>query len=101
MFGWVFFPVFGLFIGTGVEEAGKRTLYAATSPEFAAVRGGVEGTVERGSDGERGSGAYTLGERSEAVQNQKVMGPLREGGMAEKVWAFTVGEFERILGREA
>lgn len=98
LFGWVLFPVLGWFIETSVEEAGARSLYAATSPEFASVKGGVEGTVRKGSDGEAGSGAYTVGEKSEAVVNEKVLRPYREQGIGEKVWEFTTAEFDRILG---
>ena len=61
----------------------------------------MEGTAEAVSDREKGSGAYTLNERSEAVQNGKVLGPSRAQGMAETLWAFTVGEYERILGTSA
>ncbi len=98
LFSWVFFPVFGWFLETSVEEAGARTLYAATSPEFASVRDGVEGTIQAGSDGEKGSGAYTVNEKSEAVPGKKVLQPFREQGMGEKVWQFTLAEFDRILG---
>jgi NAD(P)-dependent dehydrogenase (short-subunit alcohol dehydrogenase family) len=101
LFSWVFFPVFGWLIETSADEAGARTLYAATSPEFASVRDRVEGTVKAGSDGQKGSGAYTLNDKSEAVQNKKVLGPFREQGMGEKVWQFTLAEFDRILGTRA
>jgi hypothetical protein len=42
---------------------------------------------------------YIVNEKSEAVVgNEKVLRPYREQGVGEKLWAFTVGEFDRILG---
>ena len=48
------------------------------------MRDAVEGTAKAGSDGEKGSGAYTLNEKSEAVGNKK-LDPYRAQGMGEKV----------------
>ncbi|KAK5657629.1 hypothetical protein OQA88_2701 [Cercophora sp. LCS_1] len=97
LFNWVMFPLFGWLFETGVEEAGARTLYAATSSEFGPRELDGEGKAV-GSDGEKGSGAYTVNEKSEVVRNEKVLGRLREEGLGSRIWEFTVGEFERILG---
>lgn len=98
LFNWVLFPLLGWAIGTSAEEAGERTLFAATSPEFRPARDGEAEGAALGSDGKKGSGAYTVNEKCEVIRNDKVLGPLRGEGMVEKVWEFTVRELERILG---
>lgn len=102
LFKWVMFGLFGWLIATPVDEAGARTLYVATSPEFPPAKEGETSAVAvAGSNGKKGSGAYTVNEKCEVVRNDKVLGPYRAAGLDKKLWEFTMAEFKRILGASA
>jgi len=96
---WVLFPLLGWLMAVPVEEAGARCLYMLTSPEFAPAEGGDAAVAVVGSDGKKGSGAYAVNEKCEAVVNNKVLQRYREDGLDEKVWEYTMAEYERILGQ--
>lgn len=77
--------------GYAVEEAGERVLYAATSKKFPASNGaGEAGTVERGSNGDLGSGVYLVDADSSAIPGNKVLGALRDQDVGKKVWQHTI-----------
>ncbi|KAH8912905.1 hypothetical protein BR93DRAFT_123084 [Coniochaeta sp. PMI_546] len=99
LFNWVMFPLFGWMFVMQAEEVGERTLYVATSPRFKPARDWDAEEAVQGSDGKKGSGAYTVNEKCEVVRNDRIMVPLREKRMDEKLWEFTMREFERILGK--
>jgi hypothetical protein len=63
------------------------------------TEGGDAAVAVVGSDGKKGSGAYTVNEKCEAVVNSKVLQPYREDGLDGKVWEYTMAEYERILGQ--
>ncbi|KAL8400806.1 hypothetical protein RB594_000993 [Gaeumannomyces avenae] len=93
------------------DESGERHAFLCTSAAFPARAGGKgDGTdgvalapgraVAGGTDGEVGSGVYTVDEHCESgsAAVRRTLANLREDGTAEAVWAHTVGEFERITG---
>lgn len=94
---WIVFPTIGRFLWSSTEDAGDRFLYLASSPDFGAQE--VNTDLAVGSNGQKGSGAYTVNEKAEAVHNDAVLGPLRENGSDVKIWKHTLGELERVLGR--
>ena len=63
-----------------------------------AVVGQIGAEVEAKDKGKKGSGAYIVTGKCEAVLNEGVLGPLREKGVDERIWEFTVGELERVRG---
>ncbi|KAJ5773150.1 hypothetical protein N7457_008046 [Penicillium paradoxum] len=102
---WVIGPL--IYIPT--RESGERHLFFATSAKYpprarlddadgVALSEGVE--VARGTDGEVGSGVYSIGWTGEdsGPQVVEILAGLRAQGMRQKVWEHTVGEFDRILG---
>lgn len=63
---------------TSTEETGKRHLWAAVSDTF------------------RGGQVYLLNQRSERVDNSKVLNRLHDEGLSDRVWEHTREVFSRI-----
>ncbi|KAI0382114.1 putative short-chain dehydrogenases/reductase [Hypomontagnella monticulosa] len=98
-------------IGIPADECGERQLFLATSARYVsrentADTAGValNGTlsVARGTDGETGSGMYSLDMRGESASRnvEKLLARFREDGTAEKVWDHIMGDSKRITGTE-
>jgi hypothetical protein len=92
-----------------LEESGERHCYLATSARFPAQQGGADGVglvegdeVAVGTEGERGSGMYSVGKECESagVEVRELLAGLREDGIVNKIWQHTQEEFKRIVGRE-
>ncbi|PGH13901.1 hypothetical protein AJ80_06170 [Polytolypa hystricis UAMH7299] len=88
-----------------VKESGERFVFMATSKRFPpktenAMRdkGEAEEGVERGSDGVRGSGGYTLGWDGGFALKEKVMSKYRTEGVGKVVWEHTLDVFNKICG---
>lgn len=96
---WVILPILGPFVWTKPDVFGERLVYVASSPNFGAP--GSDEDLAVGSNGEKGSGVYTINETQEPVHSDKVLKPLREQKMDDKIWDYTQGDFKRILGRKA
>lgn len=105
--------IIGPLIYIPIRESGERHLFFATSAKYpprvrsdaaAEASSGVplsEGLeVASGTDGEVGSGVYSIHWSGEHAGPKvvKLLAGLREQGMAQKVWKHTVGEFDRIVG---
>lgn len=98
----------GRWICVPLEECGERHLYLATSGRFPArVKGGDVGNgvnlgegvdVARGTDGEVGSGVYSVGwdGESASIKVQGLLAGLRDKGMVGEIWRHAEGEFKRI-----
>jgi NAD(P)-dependent dehydrogenase (short-subunit alcohol dehydrogenase family) len=100
MLDWVIAPLMRVF-GTGVDEAGERVLFAASSGRFRRVsgegRGRLEGSlVQKGMDGETGSGVYLVQFDSSVKTQNEVLRTLRKEGMGEVVWRHTLDLFEQV-----
>lgn len=93
--GWIIMPTLGRLVFMSAAEAGQRALYAAFNPAFAV------GAATKGSNGTPGSGVYTLNEKQEAVQNSKVLEPLRKQSLGDKVWEHTISEIKRVVGKDS
>ncbi|KIM96715.1 hypothetical protein OIDMADRAFT_131744, partial [Oidiodendron maius Zn] len=92
-------------VSVPIEECGKRHLYLATSARYppgegesTAVRLGDNVEVATGSNGEVGSGVYSVGSNCESASSEvrELLAGLREKGMVEDVWRHTELEFKRI-----
>ncbi|KND87342.1 Retinol dehydrogenase 14 [Tolypocladium ophioglossoides CBS 100239] len=102
------FPVIGPLIATPVNETGERQLFFATSARFPeggeSAAAGVPGpkgvTVARGTNGKSGSGVYSITNDGETAPHkvEQLLGKLRKGGTAQKVWLQVEEEFVRITG---
>lgn len=109
------FSAFGRWIYIPNEECGERHLFLATSARYASRSTGEKGKgsgdgvqledgvgVARGTDGNLGSGVYSVGSDGESAtpKVEKLLAALRKDGMVEKVWEHSLGEFKRITGKE-
>lgn len=103
------FSVIGPLIYIPLEESGQRHLYLCTSarypakvgekPEAVALGGGL--SVAKGTDGQIGSGIYTVDELCESAGESvdELLAKLRKDSTAEKVWQDMEEEFVRITGK--
>ncbi|KAG9784947.1 Oxidoreductase [Exophiala dermatitidis] len=112
------FKVIGPFVFLNFDEAGERQVFFLTSARFpprargdedaaAAIAAGVPlppGVgVARGTDGNTGSGVYSInidGESAPPKVEQR-LAKMREDGTLQKVWAHVEEEFVRITGAAA
>ncbi|AEO56691.1 hydrogenase/reductase-like protein [Thermothelomyces thermophilus ATCC 42464] len=106
-------------IAVPLDESGERHLFLATSARFpprdingdggGSESGGGDGSgvplpagvaVARGTDGETGSGVYSVDQDAESApaKVERLLDGLRKDGTAEKVWTDLETEFVRITG---
>ncbi|KAK9364442.1 retinol dehydrogenase 14 [Lipomyces kononenkoae] len=102
------FPLIGPLIATPFNETGERQLFFMTSARYPAggdsaaagvpVPNGV--TVARGTNGESGSGVYSVTNDGETApyRVEQLLGKLRKDGTVQKVWLHVEEEFIRITG---
>ena len=96
------------------DESGARHVYLATSAKYPSKSGLAGGSgsgvplgkntqVGRGTDGEVGSGVYSVGNNNETagVKVLKILEKLRYEGVDTKAWEHTMKELKRITGAEA
>jgi hypothetical protein len=101
LFGWLFcIPI---------QESGERHLFLATSAKYpslvadkpvSVVPVPSDVKIAVGTNGESGSGVYSVGWDGEgtAAKVVGILAELRRQGMGTQVWTHTVGEFKRITG---
>lgn len=100
------------FINTSPDECAERLVFLATTARFPPRQGGivVSGvslgehlTVARGSDGQVGTGIYTVDNKGESspINVEQLLLGFRENGTAAKVWEYVMDDFLRITGTEA
>lgn len=97
--GWLIVPTVGRLLGISAEESGMRALYAATNPKFASSQSTASDRAV-GSNGQIGSGVYTLNPKDVAQHNDQILKPVREEGLDKKIWDHTMGEYKRVLGTQ-
>ncbi|KIW04699.1 uncharacterized protein PV09_04433 [Verruconis gallopava] len=93
-------------VGVPPKETGERHVYLATSKRWPAKgsRTGVElsawGTTAKGTDGEEGSGVYSVDAKDESAGPKivKLLKQYREDGTRDKLWKFVMEKFEKITG---
>ncbi|KAH8893474.1 putative short-chain dehydrogenases/reductase [Thozetella sp. PMI_491] len=97
---------------SGVPEAtsGELHLFAATSARYAPKEAGESAaagvllqkgaTVAKGSNGEEGSGMYSIGQDDEpgSAKTMAVLAQLRNSGLTEKIMEYIEGDFKRVTG---
>jgi hypothetical protein len=107
----VIFKVIGPFVYIPTEESGERHLFLATSARYPASVGRDSGSgvpfetgggvsVARGTNGEEGSGVYSVdwdGE-SASLKVESIIGGYRKDGMVAKVWKHVEDDYVRITG---
>lgn len=97
--------VAGPFIAIPFEESGERHVFIATSARYG--EGGVEqkkgDAIAVGSNGEKGSGVYSVDEYGESAGPKalKMLENMRKDGMIDKLWKHTEDEYVRITGTPA
>lgn len=94
------------------EECGERQLFLATSARYGPARTSgekasgvdlVDGVaVARGTNGESGSGVYSVDAKGESSgpKVEKLLAKFREEGMVEQVMKNAEDEYKRITGLE-
>lgn len=97
---WFMRPALRL-IGYTADEAGERVVFAATSGRFRKVQDGkaaerAGSLLQKGSDGQVGSGVYLVQGDSSVAPEKKVLQQLRRDGLAEKVYEHTMQVFEKL-----
>lgn len=97
-------------INTSPEECAERHVFLATSAGYPPRDGNASGVVvyengqvARGSDGEVGSGMYTLDQKcdSSPARVRNLLREFRKNGVKDKVWEYIKADFLRITGFEA
>ncbi|KAK3364591.1 hypothetical protein B0T25DRAFT_530588 [Lasiosphaeria hispida] len=76
------FGVLAWVLGANPEVAGERCAYVLTSPTY-------------------GPGVWLVNEVGDLVALSGVLSKYKESGWPEKVWGFTLGVFEAVLGKDA
>lgn len=114
------FGVFGPLLDVPNLETGERHLYIATSASYRCkqqhskevnlgsngdgvplfAEDGVTEKVARGTDGQEGTGAYSLNWNGESAGSkvENLIAKYKEEGIVDQVWKHVEGEFERITG---
>ncbi|CZT22811.1 uncharacterized protein RCC_08517 [Ramularia collo-cygni] len=78
------------------DEAGQRVVFLATSDRYALNPGWVPVPAGLQRLPPAAGGIFMVGADGELKDNQAVLGPMREKGLDERVWAFTQAMFEEI-----
>ncbi|KAK0714747.1 hypothetical protein B0H67DRAFT_553403 [Lasiosphaeris hirsuta] len=91
-------PVVAGLLAIPAEEVGARHVWYATSPTFVPAEKKDSKEAAVGSNGKKGSGVYTVNEKSETIQSDKVLRPYRESGIDQKIWDHVQTELKRIIG---
>ena len=100
------FPAFAIGMNIiSLEESGERHLYLCTcgrlpgrNSSHAIPSSKKESLMMRGSSGQKGGGAYLIGEYGQFAGNEEVLAELRKSFADFKVWEHTLDEFKRVTG---
>ncbi|KAI9898943.1 hypothetical protein N3K66_005404 [Trichothecium roseum] len=95
-------------ISTSPDESGERHVFAATNAIYSpdhqpdhrqGVRSGTGVEVARGSNGQDGSGIYTVTHKGESsTAKEHLLDQFRKDGTAQKVWNMVDQDVQRITG---
>ena len=95
---WIVQPLANLF-ATSVDEAGARALFYSTSDRYSVSDGMVplaEG-MEKSPKSE--GGIFLSNEKSESLDNEKILADFRARGVDEQVWRHTMEIFDACATR--
>ena len=90
---WVVQPLSNLF-ATSVDEAGARALFYLTSDRYSVGDGGVPLAEGMARSPKSQGGVFLSNDKSESVDNEKVLGDFRSRKVDEKVWSHTMEIFD-------
>ena len=88
-----------------LSETGERHVFLGTSEAFKPKMGEAAGVpvvagveLQRGTDGVKGSGMYSVDWvcESASVEVDALLAELRQKGVRDEVWKHNMGEFDRI-----
>jgi hypothetical protein len=85
-----------------IEECGERHVFLSTTPRYAPLEGGESKVEEvdmfRGSDGQVGSGTYSVGwdNESSPASVEAILAAYRKDGTADLIWKDANDQFARI-----
>ncbi|KAI0167657.1 hypothetical protein BJ166DRAFT_520380 [Pestalotiopsis sp. NC0098] len=96
LINWIIIPITSRFLWQTIEESGERFLYVSSTPKFAAAATGTN-DLAVGSNGAKGSGAYTIDEHQEGVSN-KALESIRSDGYDVKIFEHTLATIKRVVG---
>lgn len=94
-------PVLHLF-ARSAAEAGRRALFLATSPRYAVDGAGLLAPPPaareepRAARSRAGAGVFLVNAQGASVDSEKVLAPLRERGVGQRVWEHTQAVFHRL-----
>ena len=104
----VYIRLLGRWICVPIQESGERHLYLTTSAKYPPASGGRDpgfaipleegGDVAGGTNGQIGSGTYSIGWDGEGTSPAvvKVLTDYRDEGMVDQVWRHTESEFKCV-----
>ncbi|TVY84892.1 Oxidoreductase andH [Lachnellula suecica] len=104
---WLMARVMVPFMAVPSLEVGERHAFLLTSAKYPARSSGESGVplangieVVRGTNGEIGSGVYSLNQLGESSGSkiEALLAEMRAEGMVEKLWSHTEEEYKRITG---
>lgn len=102
--------IVGMWKRMDVDECGERHLYLCTNQRYAGKQAHGDGVVlgedvnvAVGTNGETGSGVYSVDEYGESAGKnvQDVLAGMRKDGVVDKVWDATMEDYKRITGHES
>ncbi|OJZ89461.1 hypothetical protein ASPFODRAFT_182494 [Aspergillus luchuensis CBS 106.47] len=99
---YIFVPFFAPFLTVPPSESGDRMLSLASSryPPRGATSAQKKEETTVGTDGELGSGAYSLGKYCDTNYNAKSYEKINKDELRQKVWNHTMSAFETIEAGE-
>ncbi|RAK83482.1 hypothetical protein BO79DRAFT_260146 [Aspergillus costaricaensis CBS 115574] len=100
---YIFVPFFAPFLTVPPSESGDRMLSLASSryPPRGATSSQNKEETTVGTDGELGSGAYSLGKNGDTNYNAKSYEKINKDELRQRVWNHTMSAFETIEAGEA
>jgi len=95
---WIVQPLMNIF-ATSAEDAGARALFYSTSDRYSVSDGRVPLIEDMEKSPKSFGGVFLINEKSESVDNEKVLADLRARGVDEKVWKHTMDVFDACAAR--
>lgn len=95
---WIVQPLANVFL-TSVDDAGARALFYLTSDRYSVNDGTIPLPEGLEKSPKSGGGIFLSNEKSESVDNEKVLADFRARGVDEQVWAHTMEIFDACAAR--
>lgn len=98
LMNWIVIPL-GNLLALSADEAGARALFYSTSDRYAVSDGTVPLAEGVEKSPKSGGGVFLSNDKSESVNNEKVLADLRARGVDEQVWRHTAEIFDACATR--